>query len=49
MATGTTEKAPHKWARRIGWLVLLWGASIASVSAVALLLRYIMAWAGFER
>jgi len=49
MATGTTENARHKWLRRLGWLVLLWAAGVASVSAATLLLRYLMAWAGMTR
>ncbi len=34
------------WLRRIGWLVLLWAAGVASVAAVAWLLRGLMKWAG---
>ncbi len=34
------------WARRIGWLVLLWTASVATLAAVALLLRLLMKAAG---
>ena len=49
MATGTTEHAPRKWLRRLGWLALLWAAGVASVSVATLLLRYLMAWAGLTR
>jgi hypothetical protein len=30
------------WARRIGWLVLLWTASVATLAAVAFLIRLLM-------
>lgn len=46
MATDTTEKAGRLWARRVGWLVLLWTAGVLAVSAASLVLRYVMAWAG---
>jgi hypothetical protein len=49
MATGTTEKAGRLWARRIGWLVLLWTAGVLSVSAATLVLRYVMAFVGLGR
>ncbi|RZL64883.1 MAG: DUF2474 domain-containing protein [Variovorax sp.] len=47
--TDTTEKAGRRWARRIGWLVLLWTGGVLSVSAASLVLRYLMAWAGLGR
>jgi hypothetical protein len=28
--------------KRLGWLVLIWGASVAALGAVALLMRLIM-------
>ncbi len=34
------------WARRAGWLLLLWAAGVASVAALAALLRGLMRWAG---
>lgn len=34
------------WPRRIGWLVLIWTASIAVLAAVALLFRVLMGAAG---
>ena len=49
MATGTTENEGRLWARRIGWLVLLWSGGVLSVSAATLVLRYVMAWAGLGR
>ncbi|TPG23133.1 DUF2474 domain-containing protein [Variovorax guangxiensis] len=49
MATGTTEKPRRLWARRIGWLVVLWTGGVLSVSAATLVLRYVMAWVGLGR
>lgn len=49
MATDTTEKPGRRWARRIGWLVLLWIASVLSLFAAAGVLRYLMAWVGLGR
>lgn len=49
MVTGTTERAARRWARRVGWLALLWTAGVASTGALVMLLRYLMAWAGLVR
>lgn len=37
------------WLRRVGWLVLIWVASVAALGAAAWLLRLLMAGAGFHR
>ena len=34
------------WLRRIGWLVLIWGLSVAALAVVAMLLRALMGLAG---
>ena len=34
------------WLRRVGWLVLLWAASVAVLGVVAWLIRQFMAAAG---
>jgi hypothetical protein len=34
------------WARRLGWMVLLWTASVAALAIAALILRALMAVAG---
>jgi len=34
------------WARRIGWMVLLWTASVAALALVALVLRGLLGLAG---
>jgi Protein of unknown function (DUF2474) len=36
----------ESWTRRIGWLLLLWAAGVASMAALASLLRGLMRWAG---
>jgi hypothetical protein len=35
------------WLRRIGWLVLIWSASVAALGIAALALRLLMSIAGF--
>ncbi|CAG9176577.1 DUF2474 domain-containing protein [Cupriavidus pinatubonensis] len=37
------------WLQRVGWLVLIWAASVAGLGAAAWLLRLLMAGAGFHR
>jgi hypothetical protein len=37
---------PRSWPKRLGWLVLIWAASVLTVGAVALLFRLIMNMAG---
>jgi hypothetical protein len=34
------------WLRRFGWLVLIWGASVGALAALAWLVRLAMAAAG---
>jgi len=34
------------WLRRLGWLLLIWAASVAALGAVALGLRWVMGLAG---
>jgi hypothetical protein len=38
--------AGRQWLRRVGWLILIWAASVAALGAVALVLRAIMSVAG---
>ncbi len=35
-----------RWTRRIGWLVLLWSASVAALGLVAFAVRALMNMAG---
>ena len=36
------------WAKRVGWLVLIWVASVAALGVVALLIRFGMHAAGMR-
>jgi hypothetical protein len=38
--------AQSSWLRRIGWLVLIWTASVCALALVALALRALMGLAG---
>lgn len=40
----STERKP--WLRRVGWLVLIWGASVTALGLLALIFRMIMSLAG---
>jgi hypothetical protein len=37
------------WGRRVGWLALIWVASVAALGLVALLIRWGMSSAGMTR
>ena len=40
-------RPPRKpWLRRIGWLVLIWTASVATLGVAALIFRALMSLAG---
>lgn len=42
-----SDKPDRKlWLRRIGWLVLIWFASVAALAIVAVLFRLLMNMAG---
>ena len=38
----TTRTITEMWARRLGWFVGLWVASVATIGAVALFLRWLI-------
>ena len=38
----------HSWLARIGWLLLLWVAGVATLVAIALVLRGVMSVAGLR-
>jgi hypothetical protein len=40
--TDSKSKPSNSWPRRIGWMVLIWCASVAALGAVALGLRLVM-------
>ncbi len=46
MAEDSSGAAPASWTRRIGWLVLIWTASVLALAAVAGVIRLMMTFAG---
>jgi hypothetical protein len=46
MAAGSPTRL--HWLRRLGWLVLIWTASVAALALVALGLRAVMTLAGLR-
>lgn len=38
--------ARKPWLRRLGWLVLIWAASVIGLGVVAMLFRFLMGMAG---
>jgi len=42
----SVERVP--WLRRLGWLFLIWGASIAALAVVATFFRILMGFAGLK-
>jgi hypothetical protein len=38
----------HSWLARIGWLLLLWVAGVATLTAIALVLRGLMSVGGLR-
>lgn len=41
-------RGPRQWTRRLGWLALIWLASVTALAAVALLIRILMNLAGLR-
>lgn len=37
---------PNSWPKRIGWLILIWAASVLALGLVALIFRMLMNLAG---
>ncbi len=38
-----------RWGGRLGWLVLIWAASVLTLGVVAYAFRLVMAWVGLTR
>lgn len=45
---GAVSRAPRPLWKRLGWLVLIWGLSVAALGLVALLFRLLMRLAGLS-
>ncbi|WP_354686609.1 DUF2474 domain-containing protein [Cupriavidus necator] len=45
---GTPRPDASTWLRRVGWLVLIWAASVAALGVAAWVLRLIMQGVGFR-
>lgn len=43
---GNAETKPPSWARRVGWLVLIWTLSVLALGVAAGLMRLLMTQAG---
>lgn len=48
MLTTTARKPRTQWARRFGWLFLIWVASVATLGVLAFALRGLMGLAGMH-
>ena len=44
--TAPTRAGAPTWLRRVGWLVLIWAASVLALGVVATLFRLLMTLAG---
>lgn len=45
----TGDKPPRvNWLKRVGWLLLLWLASVGVLGVLALAIRVLMHWAGMK-
>ena len=40
------RERPVSWSRRVGWLVLIWAASVGALAVVAAVLKLVITWAG---
>lgn len=45
MPSGPSDLSPS-WLARLGWLVLIWSASVLALGAAAMIVRLLMAAAG---
>jgi hypothetical protein len=40
---------PARWGSRIGWLILIWAASVFTLGVAATAFRHVMTWVGLSR
>ncbi|GAB7545066.1 DUF2474 domain-containing protein [Cupriavidus sp. CuC1] len=43
-----SDDPPRPWLKRVGWMVLIWVASVAALGVAALALRLLMRLAGMH-
>ena len=44
--TQVRDDSPARWGSRLGWLVLIWAASVLTLGVVAYAFRLVMMWVG---
>jgi hypothetical protein len=44
--TQARDDSPARWGWRLGWLVLIWAASVLTLGVVAYAFRLVMRWVG---
>jgi hypothetical protein len=47
--TQARDDSPARWCWRLGWLVLIWAASVLTLGVVAYAFRLVMSWIGLTR
>ncbi|MGH8796160.1 MAG: DUF2474 family protein [Caldimonas sp.] len=43
------DRGRRLWLCRVGWLLLIWAASVAALALVAFGMRLVMGWVGLSR
>jgi hypothetical protein len=47
--TPTHDQSSARWSSRLGWLILIWAASVLALGVAAYAFRLLMAWVGLTR
>jgi hypothetical protein len=47
--TQARDDSPARWGWRLGWLVLIWAASVLTLGVAAYAFRLVMRWVGLTR
>jgi hypothetical protein len=48
-STQAPDHSPARWGSRLGWLVLIWAASVLTLGVAAYAFRLVMRWVGLTR